>query len=294
MTRLVTNHPYRAELEDIVKQFFTGVIHAQDPETGLWALVIDQRDYPGMWLETTGSSMFVYSICRLVEAGVLPADPYLACARRGYNGLQQRIGLGHQNYPYLSDACQGTAPRLDLNRWIQSHRQDNNFHVFGPFLSAEEALWRLSPPETAIIGDLKASENLSGQILNVGGSFFFNIPELFTSPELTQFQTLIIERNAIDNNHANVAAYPEKLTAFVNQGGTLFMFEQENKDWLIQAFSEFKPILKPDNEEKIVEITFGEGRIFYCKDYPELKSDMSESKRVAVLQTFVKSYMQDI
>ena len=172
MTRLDRKHPLYGKLQNITTRFFTGVIHAQDPETGLWALIIDRRDYPGMWLETTGSSMFVHAICRLIEAGVLPREPYLACARRGYNGLQQRIALGHWDYPYLSDACEGTAVRLDLDRWIDAHRHDNDLHVTGPFLMAEESLWRVAPPEVALIGNLKTPGSLAGPDAQRGGYSF--------------------------------------------------------------------------------------------------------------------------
>ncbi len=269
MTRLDRKHPKWNELQDIVTRFFTGLIHAQDPETGLWALVVDRRDYPGMWLETTGSSMYVYSICKLVEAGVLPAKPFLDCARRGYNGLQQRLGLGHWDYPYLSDACQGTLPRMDLSSWLTTHRNDNDFHVIGPFLMAEEALWRVAPPEVAVIGELKAPESLVGQALNVGGLYFFSVPELYNSPDLGRFRALIIERGAVDHNTADVAAYPEKLVEYVENGGTLLLFEQKNTRWVEQTF----PGLDGNLEIAATETRatkHGSGRVFYLKDYSKL------------------------
>jgi len=294
MTRLDRNHPLWNELEDIARRFFTGLMHVQDPETGLWALVVDRRDYPGMWLETTGSSMFVYSICKLVEAGVLPAEPYLACARRGYNGLQLRIGLGHWDYPYMSDACQGTLPRLDLDRWLQSHRNDNDFHVIGPFLRAEDALWRIAPPEMAVIGDLKTSENLIGQMLNVGGYYFFSIPELYNSPNLNLFRVLVIEHGAVDNNIANVVSYPEKLAEYAQSGGTVIMMEQENDDWPGRTFPNLEKSLKGSSGNETIKVAHGQGQVIYCRTYPQLKISMSEIERLEELKDFVESVMSGI
>ncbi len=294
MTRLDRKHPKWNELQEIIERFFTGLGHVQDPETGLWALVIDRRDYPGMWFETTGSSMYVYSICKLVEAGVLPPEPYLDIARRGYNGIQQRLSLGHWDYPYLSDACQGTMPRLDLDRWITAHRNDNDLHVLGPFLMAEEALWRVAPPEVAVIGDLKKPENLAGQILNVAGVSFFSVPELYNSPNMDRFRTLVVERGALDSNTANIAAYPEKLADFAGQGGTVLVLEQENETWLGKTFPGLSKVLAGSQDGGTVETAHGDGRVIYCRSYPVLDNGMSENERVAELKSFAQKFMQGI
>jgi unsaturated rhamnogalacturonyl hydrolase len=294
MTRLDRNHPKWDELQGIIERFFIGLSHVQDPETGLWALVIDRRDYPGMWFETTGSSMYVYSICKLVEAGVLPREPFIACARRGYNGIQQRLGLGHWDYPYLSDACQGTMPRLDLDRWITAHRNDNDLHVLGPFLMAEEALWRVAPPEVAVIGELKEEKNLAGQILNVAGVSFFSVPELYNAPELSRFRALVVERGAVDRNTANVAAYPEKLADFAEKGGMVFLFEQKNEDWLANTFPGLGEVIAESQGGTISSTPHGEGRIVYCRIDPGLDSGMSEQERVAVLKSFAQKFMPRI
>ena len=94
MEVLPESHLRRIECERAIRRFFDGVVNTQDPDTGLWSLITDRADYPGMWRETTSTGMFVYAMTRLVELGVLPREPYLDAARRGYNGLQQRIRTG--------------------------------------------------------------------------------------------------------------------------------------------------------------------------------------------------------
>jgi hypothetical protein len=269
MTRLDRGHPQWDRLENIVGMFFTGLMRVQDPETGLWALVLDRPDYPGMWFETTGTSMFVYSICRLVEAGVLPREPYLEVARRGYNGLQQRIGLGLWDYPYISDACQGTSPRLNLARWIQSHRHDNDLHVIGPYLMAEETLWRVAPPDVAVIGDLKQGHNQVGRALNMAGAAFFQIPDLYSAPPLDRFRAVVLERGALDLNTANVEAYPEKLAEYVENGGKLVLFEQQYTRWVERTFPGLSG--KLDDAETVSDgVEHGSGRVYYLREYNKI------------------------
>ncbi|HUU27698.1 MAG TPA: glycoside hydrolase family 88 protein [archaeon] len=276
MTRLPENHPRRDRLLMIVRAFFTGLTHAQDPETGLWALVTDKRDYPGMWLETTSSSMFVYSMARLVEAGILPEDPFLGCARRGYNGLQQRIKLGAFSYPYLSDACEGTMVRISLARWLEAHRQDNNFHALGPFLRAEEAVWRLAPPEFAVIGSLRPAESTLGQALNRAGLYFHQIPDLYTAGNLGAYQAMFVDKGAFDRNDADIRAYHEYLLDYVGNGGTVVYFPQEDENLLQQALppgitftrEEGRELLvQADSSWNVVQYGSGEKERIFKKNY---------------------------
>src|SRR6185437_7051999 len=79
-------HPQRAELIAILNRLAKAVANYQDPKTGLWYEVVDKRSGKGNYLETSGSSMFVYALARGVRNGYLPAS-YLAVAKRGYKGL---------------------------------------------------------------------------------------------------------------------------------------------------------------------------------------------------------------
>ena len=233
MARLPADHPKWKELAAICRTFAGGLASAQDPDTGLWALIIDKRDYPGMWLETTGSSMFVYALCRLVECGALPADPFLAVARRGYNGLQQKIGFGAYGYPYLSNACQGTLPRPNIQRWLAAYRNDNDLHVLGPYLLAEEALWRVAPPEVAVIAPLRSGATGLGRAFNSSGFYFYQLPNLYNAQtDLTGFKTIIIDRNALDSNVADVRAYYGMLSDRATQGATVVYLPQEDRQML--------------------------------------------------------------
>jgi unsaturated rhamnogalacturonyl hydrolase len=288
MPYLPENHPRKKKLVEIVRGFFGGILKAQDPTTGLWAMITDKLDYPGMWLETTSTSMFVYAMVRLVEEGILPEKPFLNSARRGYNGLMQRIRLGAFNYPYLSDACEGSPARVNMTRWLQAHRRDNDFHVLGPFLMAEEALWRAAPPEVAVVGDLHPRQSRLGPVLNESGAYFYQIPGLYTAGDLGLFKAIIVDKGALDRNDADVRAYHKALLEYAENGGTLVYFPQEDDELLLEALPpgiefiqrkdgrrsmETGPDwltvrLGPEKEIGIAVKKLGRGKVAYCSAYP--------------------------
>ena len=235
MAALPEKHSKRAELTRIINAFFTGIVRTQDPKTGLWAQVTDKLDSPGMWLETSSSGMFVYSLCRLTELGVLPSEPFLTAARKGYNGLQQRVRLGAFGYPYLSDGCQGTMPRVNLQRWIETHREDNGYHAVGPFLMAEEAVWRVAPPKVGVVGTLRPGQSSLGQILTLVGTSFHQIPSLFNPVELSTFETIHVDNGAFDRNDADILAYSKKLLEYAGNGGVVIYFSQQDRQALLKA-----------------------------------------------------------
>ncbi|MBN2288201.1 MAG: glycoside hydrolase family 88 protein [Candidatus Glassbacteria bacterium] len=292
MPRLPASHPRRAELTRIVRGFFNGILRTQDPVTGLWALITDKLDYPGMWLETTSTSMFVYSMVVLVECSVLPEEPFLASARRGYNGLQQRIRMGAFSYPYLSDACQGSSARVNMGRWLQAHRHDNDYHVLGPFLMAEEALWRAAPPEVAVVGTLRPSRSGLGPLLNRAGLYFYQVPNLYTAGELGAFGAVVVDRGALDRNDADIRAYCGSLLDYAAAGGTLVYFPQDNPDLLLEALPPgiaFKRAadgyavpetgsgwlavsLGPEKQAGLVVTGHGRGKVVYCSVCPAVST----------------------
>jgi unsaturated rhamnogalacturonyl hydrolase len=80
------SHPKRPELLAILNRLAKAVAKYQDAKSGLWYQVMDKGTEKGNYLETSGSSMFVYAFAKGVRNGYLPAS-YLDVAKRGYKGL---------------------------------------------------------------------------------------------------------------------------------------------------------------------------------------------------------------
>lgn len=81
-----SSHPKRGELIGILNRLAKAVAKFQDPKSGLWYQVMDKSTGKGNYLETSGSSMFVYALAKGARNGYLPSSN-LAIAQRGYKGL---------------------------------------------------------------------------------------------------------------------------------------------------------------------------------------------------------------
>ena len=55
------SHPQRDEVIKILQNLTDSLLNFNDPKTGMWYQVTDKTDEKGNYLESTGSSMFIYS-----------------------------------------------------------------------------------------------------------------------------------------------------------------------------------------------------------------------------------------
>lgn len=84
------DHPKRKELIQIVQKVFTAVLKAQDSESGVWWQVMDQPGRKGNYLESTCSTMFVYSFAKAYRNGYVGKE-FIKSARIGFNGILKQF-----------------------------------------------------------------------------------------------------------------------------------------------------------------------------------------------------------
>lgn len=84
---LPKTHPKYAEVLDIYKRLMAGLKKTQDAKTGGWFMIVDKGDRPDNWIDPSGTSMFVYSIRRGIELGLLDKAEFEPIASRGYRAL---------------------------------------------------------------------------------------------------------------------------------------------------------------------------------------------------------------
>ncbi|MCR4033690.1 MULTISPECIES: glycoside hydrolase family 105 protein [Flavobacterium] len=84
------NHPKRKDLIKIVQKVFDAVLKAQDSKTGVWWQVMDQPGRKGNYLESTCSTMFVYSFTKAYNKGYV-GKKFLKSAQKGFNGIQKEF-----------------------------------------------------------------------------------------------------------------------------------------------------------------------------------------------------------
>ncbi len=126
----------------------------QDPATGTWYQVLDRSGDPGNYLESTCTTMFVYSLFKAVRKGYLDRS-YLDVAIRGYKGiLDTFIKVDDNGVVSISNCCAvaglgGKNYRSgDYEYYLSEEVRDNDPKAVGPFIMASlewENLQRLFP-----------------------------------------------------------------------------------------------------------------------------------------------------
>ncbi|GGH19574.1 glycoside hydrolase family 88 protein [Sphingobacterium alkalisoli] len=68
------DHPRRKELLDILDRFVESIVRVADPKTGLWYQILDMPSEDKNYLETSASSMFIYTISKAMEHKYIRKD----------------------------------------------------------------------------------------------------------------------------------------------------------------------------------------------------------------------------
>ena len=124
------DHPKRGTIIGIFERLSRALARYQEKESGLWFQVLDQGFREGNYLETSGSSMFIYALAKGARLQYLE-QPSRPVAERAYEGLIQRFveagETGVRFIPYVME--QGSAmtatARMNItsvNKWCPTPR----------------------------------------------------------------------------------------------------------------------------------------------------------------------------
>ncbi len=80
------NDPGKKQLIGYLQRDAATLVKYQDPSSGIWYEVLDKRESPGNYPESSASCMFVYALAKGVRRGYLP-ETFLSSAERGYHGI---------------------------------------------------------------------------------------------------------------------------------------------------------------------------------------------------------------
>lgn len=126
----------------ILNNIATQVKRLQDPQTGLWYQVLDKSGAPGNYLESSCSTMFVYTLFKAVRMGYIDKS-YLDVALKGYQGiLDHFIEVDRDGLVTLTKACAvaglgGKNYRSgDYDYYINETIRNNDPKAVGPFIMA--------------------------------------------------------------------------------------------------------------------------------------------------------------
>jgi unsaturated rhamnogalacturonyl hydrolase len=270
------NDPGRAKLIAILNRTAEAIARVQDKRTGLWYQVLDKPGEDGNYFESSAACMFVYALQKGVRLGYLP-ELYATDAQRGWQGiLDNFLQTGANGSITLTSTVKavglGGTPYRDgsYNYYVHAPVGSNDQKGVGAFLLAATEMEN-APEATNLRGDpvlvdawfnSQQRKNTAGQteffhykwndFSNDGYSLFGHLFEregatlgtLFTAPtasSLKHAQIYIIASpdNPAKNPHPHYATKQDglELSAWVQNGGTLLLFENDPANADIEHFN---------------------------------------------------------
>jgi unsaturated rhamnogalacturonyl hydrolase len=142
LAAMPAGHAKRAEVLDIYTRLSAGLRHTQDPKTGGWFMIVDKGAEPGNWIDPSGTAMFVYSIQRGVDLGLLNAAEYAPVARKGYEALLRFAKVNDRGLVDLEGGGDGIGVKKDYATYVNFPRTTNAKEAVGGFLWAAAIMER--------------------------------------------------------------------------------------------------------------------------------------------------------
>ncbi len=94
----------RKKLEKIFTDTIEVLLKFQDKKSSLWYQVIDKKDNPKNYLETSGSLMIIYSILKGCRLEILKKE-YMEKAKKGFNEIKNNYLKEENGKVYLYGIC---------------------------------------------------------------------------------------------------------------------------------------------------------------------------------------------
>jgi unsaturated rhamnogalacturonyl hydrolase len=133
-------------LKTIARRLFAPLLKYQDAESGLWFQVLDRGGAPGNYTESSGSSMFIYFLLRMIRLGAAPdsdAAQLKTAAVKAYQGLvKHKIQEDPSGELHLTGICKvaglGGTPYRDgsYEYYVNEPQAADDFKGVGPFILA--------------------------------------------------------------------------------------------------------------------------------------------------------------
>jgi len=133
---LPSDHAGRPEVADIFGRLAAGLKRVQDPVSGGWYQVVDKGEWPGNWVDTSGTAMFTYALQRGIELGLLDEGGYAPVVARGYQCIVANATVDEDGLVDVHSACDGLCVQRDYDAYINARRVTNAKEAVAGFLWA--------------------------------------------------------------------------------------------------------------------------------------------------------------
>ncbi|HEX5168266.1 MAG TPA: glycoside hydrolase family 88 protein [Cyclobacteriaceae bacterium] len=136
------DHPKRKDLIEILNRLSASIIKYQDPASGVWWQVTDKGGKQGNYLESSGSSMFVYGLAKAIRMGYLDESYLPAVKKAGVGLIKNFVKTDAADVAHLTKAVGGAGlggnPYRDgsYEYYIKEPTRDDDLKAIGPFMQA--------------------------------------------------------------------------------------------------------------------------------------------------------------
>lgn len=135
------NHSLRPQIIEILRDLSADIEKFRDPKTGMWYQVTNMQSTPGNYLESSGSSMFVYTWVKAAQKGYIDKS-YLKKGKKAYKQLVKTFIKKHPDGTIsITNCCAvaglGGKPRYrdgSFQYYISEPVRDNDPKSVGPFI----------------------------------------------------------------------------------------------------------------------------------------------------------------
>lgn len=134
LDELPEGEPGYEALSASLRELIQALIPYQDKSSGLWYQVVDKGNLPDNWLETSGTSLFVYAIAKAYKRGLVSEDA-LDAAKKGCQGLIDTVRFNELGRFELPLICIGTSAG-DYENYVTRPTSINDLHGVGAFVMA--------------------------------------------------------------------------------------------------------------------------------------------------------------
>lgn len=115
---LPESHPDYDDIKGIYLKMSKGIKDWQDKNTGGWFMVVDKGTNPLNFIDPSGTAMFVYSIKRGVNLGLLKEKDYGQVAECGYESLFPFVRTNNRGLLDVIGACDGVTIKKDFVTYV--------------------------------------------------------------------------------------------------------------------------------------------------------------------------------
>lgn len=119
---LPKNHKDYNTILKIYTDMAKGIKNFQDKQTGGWFFIVDKLSNPLNFIDASGTAMFLYSIQRGINLGILKEKEYTPVTQKGYEALKHFLIVNPNGLIDLVGACDGVTIKRDFLEYVSVNK----------------------------------------------------------------------------------------------------------------------------------------------------------------------------